>query len=705
MFDPYSKGMRRVNSLKQEISADIRAQKRINPDAKNKLKKKIPGTDYTYEQGIRVYNWIQNGIDVPGLSQADANALVQAVKNDAAIHLFADGIRQAQDKAGTIADPGNNWLAGTIATDVIETIDASRDLLLSEFNENADVIFSEQNLNKIEAVYGSNFREAMEDMLYRMKTGSTRNFGSNRLMNNFTQWLNGSVGTTMFFNARSAVLQMISNINFINWSDNNPLKAAKAFGNQKQYWSDVSMIFNSPWLKQRRAGIGTDLNAAELLKDLQGSKNPMKTAISHLLQLGFTPTQAADSLAIATGGATMYRNRLQTYLDQGMTQQEAEAKAFEDMQEIAEETQQSTRPDKISQQQASPLGKIILAFQNTPMQYNRLMKRAAQDLVNGRGDARTHISKIIYYGGVQSAIFYGLQTALFSTMFGDDEEEETDEKKVRVLNGMVDSILRGAGIAGAVVSTVKNTIIEFMEQEEKAKDDVHYTEPDHAYTLIEALNLSPPVGIKARKLYGAAQTWEFNRDVIDHMSKLDIDNPLYDATFSATEAVTNIPLSRLHNKFLNIREALNSDNETWQRIAMLLGWSRWSFGIQNSDVMSAKQEVKEIKKQEAEERREQKRQQKEAEREAANQALIDSNIEEQQQQRDDGVDESEIGCAAINRSGKRCGKTVLPGQNFCTIHEEVPQQANEVQCSHIKANGDQCKMKTKNKSGKCYYHD
>ena len=189
------------------------------------------------------------------------------------------------------------------------------------------------------------------------------------------------------------------------------------------------------------------------------------------------------------------------------------------------------------------------------------------------------------------------------------------------------------------------------------------------------------------------------------MSKLDIDNPLYDATFAATEAVTNIPLSRLHNKFLNIREALNSDNETWQRIAMLLGWSRWSFGIQSSDVMSAKQEVKEIKKQEAEERREQKKIEKEAEREAANQALIDSNIEEQQQQRDDGVDESEIGCAAINRSGKRCGKTVLPGQNFCTIHEEVPQQTNEVQCSHIKANGDQCKMKTKNKSGKCYYHD
>ena len=43
----------------------------------------------------------------------------------------------------------------------------------------------------------------------------------------------------MFLNARSAVLQTISAANFVNWSDNNPLKAGKAFGNQKQYWTDL----------------------------------------------------------------------------------------------------------------------------------------------------------------------------------------------------------------------------------------------------------------------------------------------------------------------------------------------------------------------------------------------------------------------------------------------------------------------------------
>ena len=156
-------------------------------------------------------------------------------------------------------------------------------------------------------------------MLWRMEHGGTRNRGKDRLLSNWMTWLHGSVGATMFFNARSAILQMISNINFINWHDNNPLKAAAAFANQPQYWKDVSMIFNSPWLKQRRGGLQTDVNAKELLNAMKDSKNPMKSAIAYLLRLGFTPTQIADSLAIATGGATMYRNRVNTYLDQGMT--------------------------------------------------------------------------------------------------------------------------------------------------------------------------------------------------------------------------------------------------------------------------------------------------------------------------------------------------------------------------------------------------
>ncbi len=717
LFDPFSKGMRRLNSMKHEISSDIRGLKKGIPGIKKKLRTKVGDTNFTNESAVRVYNWVKNGVDVPGLSQTDQTALVKAVENDADLMVFAGSVQDVSNKIGTVQSPGNAWLAGTVSSDISDQMNDSRGSYLQEWSNNTDVMFSEKNLNKIEAIYGSNFRESLEDIVYRMKTGSTRNAGSNRMMNNFTQWINGSVGTTMFFNARSAMLQMISNVNFINWHDNNPIKAAKVFANQKQYWGDVAMIFNSPYLKQRRSGIGTDLNAAELLKDLKESPNAMKTFTAHLLQLGFTPTQIADSMAIATGGATMYRNRIQTHMDNGMTKSEAESQAFLDMQEIAEETQQSARPDKISQQQASPLGKLILAFQNTPMQYNRIMKRAMQDMVNGRGDNKAHVSKIIYYGGVQSMIFYGLQTAMFSALFGDDDEEDMDKKQGRVVNGMMDSILRGAGIGGAIVATTKNTILKFMEQDAKNEDGEFYTDPNHAYTILEALNLSPPIGIKARKLYGATQTWQFNRDVIDHMSKTDMDNPIYDATFSATEALTNIPLSRLYNKVQNIKEAMDSDNETWQRVAMLMGWSRWSFGIQNQDVMTAKGEVKEIKAAEAEVRADQRQAERDAERVVEEEAIVQENIATQEEERqavedaetDEEREEAEenVTCAAVSRSGNRCSNNPVGSGAYCTVHEEVEQTADgeKSQCSHVKDNGDQCKMQTSNKSGKCYYHD
>ena len=698
--------VRHLNRVKQTVANDMKELRKAMPEVRKKLGKNIPGTEYTHEDAIRVYNWAKAGFDIPGLSETDKQTLINAVENDASLNAFAQGVNSIGNTPGGMVEPDNHWLGGNIALDLKEALDVARGTYLQQWKENKDVLFTEANLNKIEAVYGSNFREALEDSLYRMEFGGNKSRGSGRLLNNFTNWIHGSIGTTMFLNARSAMLQMISNVNFVNWSDNNMVAAASAFANQKQYWSDVSMIFNSPFLKQRRSGIQTDVNAAELLAQIKDSKNKAKAATAYLLQLGFTPTQIADSFAIATGGATFYRNRIKTYLKDGMTQADAETKAFEDMMEIAEETQQSTREDKISQQQASPLGKFILAFQNTPMQYNRLIKKAAQDLVNGRGDAKANISRIVYYGGIQNLIFYGLQSALFAALFSDDEEDQlTDKKKERVANGMVDTLLRGSGMGGAIVATVKNVILKFMKEEEKEQDDNWLSQANHANTLIEALNISPPIGIKARKLYSASQTWDFNRDVIAHMSKTDIDNPVYDAAFSATEAVTNLPLSRLYNKYQNISESLNADNEMWQRIAMFLGWSKWNFGIKNQDVVAAKGEVKEIKAVEAEERREMKKRAKDAERQAEEEAVIESNLLEQDEERADGKED--IKCAAVSRSGSRCGNKVKGGGNFCTIHEGAPQRADgeKKQCSHVKSNGDRCKMKTTNKSGKCYYHD
>ena len=281
-----------------------------------------------------------------------------------------------------------------------------------------------------------------------MENGTNRQSGNNKLTNSFLNWVNNSVGAIMFFNFRSATLQTISLFNFISWSDNNPVKFGKAILNTKQYAKDFAMIFNSDMLKQRRRGLQTDVNEAEIAQAMSTSNNKPAAILRYLLQKGFIPTQMADSFAIASGGATFYRNRLNTYLKQGLNQKQAENKAFADFADASEKAQQSARPDMISQQQASPLGRLILAFQNTPMQYMRLTKKAFLDLKNGRGDWKTNVSKIAYYAAIQNLIFSTLSNAMFGMLFDDTEEDMWDKKKDRVVNNMMDTVLRGSGVYG-----------------------------------------------------------------------------------------------------------------------------------------------------------------------------------------------------------------------------------------------------------------
>ena len=592
LFQPFARANRDINSAKQRVANEYRGLKKQNSSARKKLSKKIPGTSFTFDHAVRVYLWNKAGFEIPGLSKRDQVALKKAIDENPDVKAFSDQLGVISQQEAGYTKPSLNWVVETIASDLNNiTQKVGRKAHLAEWIENKNVIFSKENLNKLESIYGSRYREALEDMLYRMENGTNRSSGSSsRLVNNYSNWVNNSVGAIMFFNGRSAVLQTLSTINFINWSDNNPLKAAAAFANQPQYWSDFVMIFNSDMLKQRRSGLKTDVNQAELAQALSGQTNKAKAALNYLLKIGFTPTQIADSFAISAGGSTFYRNRVKTYLDQGMDQKAAETQAFEDFQEIAEKTQQSSRADMISQQQASPLGRLILAFQNTPMQYTRLIKKATMDLANGRGDWKTNVSRIIYYGAVQNFIFSALQSALFATIFGaEDDEEELDNKKTRIANTMIDSILRGSGLAGAAISTVKNIIMTFMKQEEKG------FMADHTYTVLQAINLSPPIGSKARKLYSGIQTWRFNKDVIKHKG-FSLDNPAWNGLGNVIDAATNVPVGRVVQKLNNVSEALDSENKTWQRIALMLGWNTWDLGVEDEDLNVLRKELKKAKK-------------------------------------------------------------------------------------------------------------
>ena len=707
LFDPFGRGINAMNTSKQQLQGQYQTLLKEFPNVKKDLSKKISSfesdfkVDFKVEQAVRVYLWNKNGMEVPGLSARDLKALVDFVESDAELKEFADNLSLITNQEQGYVQPNDFWLVEGILSDIQKiNNELSRTEQLAEFVQNKEEMFGVwengrivgPNMNKIEAIYGSNFREALEDILWRMEFGSKREAGTNRLVNTFNNWANQSVGAIMFLNMRSALLQTISSINYLNWSDNNPLKAGLALANFPQFIKDFSMIFNSDMLKQRRAGNQRGVNETELAQAVAGSKNKAKAILNYLLTKGFLPTQIADSFAIASGGATFYRNRVNSLIKQGLSQSEAEARAFQDFAETTEESQQSSRPDMISQQQASPLGRYILAFKNTPMQYARLMKKAFLDIKNGRGDFKTNMGKIIYYGMVQNFIFSALQSAL-GAMIGDDDEEKETKAYERTINSMIDSILGGIGLGGNIVMTIKNTIMEYNKQEKKGWNS------DHTYTILKFFGLSPTVGSKGRKLYSAIQTRKFNKDVMEEMSLLDIDNPAWSVIANLVSAGTNLPLDRLVKKIDNVDAALTEDISAMQRFALLMGWNTWDLGVEDQDIVAIEDQIKEKKKVKKEEQKKINKEEKKKEIELEEKKLIEDNIEKQK------TEKGEIKCAAINKAGKRCGTKIEPGQSFCTIHVKVDQGTKEVQCSKVKSDKKRCKMKTKAKSGLCYYHD
>ena len=608
LIDPFAKGINELNTARQRTMEKykelVKSLPKVKKQLTTELKKfeNIPDyiKNYNVDQAVRVYLWNKNGIEVPGMTKRDAKALTEFVENNPDIKAFADAVGAISKEQQSFTAPSEYWLTENIKSDLFSdgALGDVRSKYLAEWQLNIDQMFSPENMNKIKVIYGTKFVEALQDVLYRMKTGRNRPTNKSRLTNEFMNWVNGSIGAIMFFNIRSAVLQTISSINYINWSDNNPLKAAAAFANQKQFWSDFVFLFNSDFLKQRRAGNQRGVNEQELSEAVtgKGAYEQAKAAIRYLLKIGFLPTQLADSFAIASGGATFYRNRVNKYMKDGMSKFEAEKQAFLDFQEITEVSQQSARPDLISQQQADALGRLILSFQNTPMQYGRIMDKAFRDIINRRGDTKTHVSKIAYYGVAQGILFTALQSALFAS-WGDEDDEVRDKKTQRMLNGIVDSWLSTFGYGGKGIATLKNTLLEYQKQRAKDLDEEFMTRPDHTYTILTALSFSPPIGSKLRKIYSSIQTERFNRDIMRERG-FKVDNPAFSAIGNVIEAVTNLPLGRLSNKLRNLENALDSRNETWQRVALVLGWNTWDLGIKDQDIEALGENIKERKKQE-----------------------------------------------------------------------------------------------------------
>ena len=177
-------------------------------------------------------------------------------------------------------------------------------------------------------------------------------------------------------------------------------------------------------------------------------------------------------------------------------------------------------------------------------------------------------------------------------------KKKQDSKTTSILNGMADTVLRGSGVYGALISTIKNAALEYNKQEERKMF------ADHAYTILAVAGISPPISSKAKKLYGAYRIKKFDKDVIEARGweitkdgRLNL-SPNYDIVGNVVVATTNLPLDRVIEKVGNVSEALDSRNTKIQRLALALGWKEWELNVKNEENEKIKVEAKAKRKEE-----------------------------------------------------------------------------------------------------------
>lgn len=606
LLDPYEKGENALSHYRQKLATDMKAMdeqlNEIGGKVTKESKEALEKTGFDSDQATRVYIWNKKGEKIPDITDAEITELSNIVSNDARLRAYADGVMGLVD----FPAPTDSWYAGNIKYDLYKySTEGVRKEFLSEWKENMDAMFTKENYNRMEAAYGKSFVDNFQALTKRMETGKFRPENMNKIAQKGLDWINGSVGVIMWMNMRSALLQTTSATNYVNWSDNNILAAGKTFAKPVEFARTFKELINSDFLKQRRNGLEINIEDAEIARAIEKGGNAPQRLFSKLIKAGFKPTQIADSFSIAVGGTPFYINRTKTYQKEVIidsngnevrkyTDQQAKDKAFDDFRALSEEHQQSSRQDRVSNVQLGVMGRLIFAFNNTSMQMARLQKKATLDIINKRGDMKTNVSKLVYYGVVQSAIFTAMQQGLFGMMFGKDEDELKEgeaehiaEKKknklVSAANGMIDNFLAGTGMPGKIAVTAKNTLLRY--QEEKAKGyKANYTKVTN-----EALSLSPPFSSKTKKI---AKAFEDFKRLETKKGKKEVEesgilnNPYNMPRAQMVSAATNIPIDRVLTKLDNVITAIDDEDiQGWQRAALSLGWDKYSLGMYEDEYL------------------------------------------------------------------------------------------------------------------------
>jgi len=230
------------------------------------------------------------------------------------------------------------------------------------------------------------------------------------------------------------------------------------------------------------------------------------------------------------------------------------------------------------------------------MQMNRAGMKDILDISKGRfkggRELTEKIGRISYYMGAQVSIFAGLQSALFAMLLNDDDvsDEKMANTKSMMLNSTTDSMLRGFGIQGALMSGFKNATQEYFKQSAKGYN------ADYSEVAEDLLNISPPIGSKFGMLDRAGDRKKWAKIRKNDEFKFELGNPSLEASLMTVQAITNAPVYSPYQNIFNMQHALSDQYETWQRVLMGAGWTPYSVGIETEEKKSKKKKGKSKKK-------------------------------------------------------------------------------------------------------------
>ena len=533
-----------INNKLNEHGRQTFTSPRIDKDALTPEQKEMMEKLYGYIPANAVYT----PVTAEGADQAtDIDNLIK--DGNYAMYSVMDGRLKNRTRGGEIKIAGKNpdsefesYLRGPVRT-----------LAFLDFAKNASNFFGKDQLKQMKLKYGDTWSDAMKDSLKRIVTGQNVPVRQTNEGKFIEKLLQRQVGGIMFFNVRSALLQHLSLFNYMFEDVGSMRRGAVAPKRVKELVAEKM----KPYLSDRGKG-RTEL----LVDELFGRTNTNFADV--LVEKGYNLTKWGDKNAISTGGGPFMAGKFMEY---SKTLPEAEAldKAYQDFVRVTEETQQSTLPERLGKQQTTAIGRYVLAFANTPQQYNRKISRAIQDLKGLRGVSgpeasarkKKAIGEVMWYMGMQNAIFTSLQSLSFAALGLDAGDE--DDRATNWANSLVNTLLRGAGIYGALVATAKDAIIAVSRDKDIADSIV---------------NTVPSLGNLVRNLKTVAGQKPIypKSELLDDFDQ-DTAKAIYQTAAGLTAA--GYPGNKALKIVEQVADVVSSDLDLLDRLARAAGYERY----------------------------------------------------------------------------------------------------------------------------------